>query len=97
MKDMGKKAAGVGAGIGIALGVCVCAWGLVWLMFYLFPKWDLGPMPWWVGMVVIPETIFGVAVVTLWRKRRPMAIGILLLGITLVTHFAIHAANHANH
>lgn len=97
MKGMGKKAAGVGAGIGIALGVCACAWGLVWLMFYLFPKSDLGPMPWWVGMVVIPETIFVVAVVTLWRKRRPMAIGILLLGITLVTHFAIHVANHANH
>jgi hypothetical protein len=97
MKDVGRKAAGVGAGIGIALGVCACAWGFVWLMFYLFPKWDLGPIPWWVGMVVVPETIFVVAIVALWRKRRPMAVGILLLGITLITHFAIHVANHASH
>jgi cytochrome c oxidase assembly factor CtaG len=40
-------------------------------------------MPWWVAMIVIPEMIFIVAVVALWRKRRSMAVGILLSAVTL--------------
>lgn len=94
MKGMGAKAAGIASGVLIALGVVVCAFGLTWLLFRLFPSWDLGPVPWWVAIIVIPETIFMVAVVMLWRKRREMAVGILLLAITLVTHFIIHVANH---
>ena len=27
-------------------------------------------MPWWVAMIVIPEMIFIVAVVALWRKKK---------------------------
>ncbi len=94
MKDIGKKAAGVAAGVAIAAGVAVGGFGLVWLMFYLFPKWDLGPVPWWVGVIVVPEAIFVVAIVALWRKRRPMAVGILLLAVTLGTHFIVHVVNH---
>jgi|HubBroStandDraft_1064217.scaffolds.fasta_scaffold05632_5 hypothetical protein len=94
IKDIGKKAAGVASGVAIAAGVTLGAFGLVWLMFYLFPKWDLGPVPWWVGVIVLPETIFVVAIVALWRKRRPMAVGILLLAVTLGTHFIVHVVNH---
>ena len=72
----------------------VCAFGFVDLLFHLFPKWDLGPMPWWMAVIVIPEIIFVLAIVTLWRKRRPMALGILLTAIILATHFAVHIATH---
>jgi hypothetical protein len=47
-----------------------------------------------VGVIVLPEIIFVVAIVALWRKRRPMAVGILLLAVTLGTHFIVHVANH---
>ena len=72
----------------------VCMFGVVDLLFHLFPKWDLGPMPWWVAVIVIPEITFVVAIVALWRKRRPMALGILLTAVILATHFAVHIANH---
>jgi|HubBroStandDraft_6_1064221.scaffolds.fasta_scaffold05523_6 hypothetical protein len=95
---IGAKASGIAAGILIALGVAVSGFGIVWLLFYLFPKWDLGPFPWWVGVIVIPEIIFLVAILRLWQKRRPMAVGILLSAIVLATHFLIHVANHfSNH
>lgn len=92
--NIGAKASGIAAGILIALGVVVGAFGIVWLLFYLFPKWELWPFPAWVGVVLIPEIIFLVAILRLWQKRRPMAVGILLLAITLATHFLFHVANH---
>ena len=93
-ESMGKKTVGVISGIVIALAVAGCAYGTVWLLFYLFPAWDLGPVPWWLPMIVLPEIIFIVAAVALWRKRRFMAVGILLSAVTLGTHFIIHVTTH---
>jgi hypothetical protein len=95
-ESIGKKAVGVTSGIVIALAVAGCAYGIVWLLFYLFPAWDLGPMPWWLVVIVMPEIIFIVATVALWRKRRLMAVGILLSAVTLGTHFIIHVTTHAH-
>jgi hypothetical protein len=53
-------------------------------------------MPWWVAMIGIPEVIFIVAAVALWRKRRSIAVGILLSAVTLVAHFIVHVATHGN-
>jgi hypothetical protein len=90
----GNRTVGILMGAGIAGMLVVCAFGLVDLLFHLFPKWDLGPMPWWMVVIVIPEIIFVLSIVLLWRKRRPMALGILLTAIILVTHFAVHIATH---
>jgi hypothetical protein len=90
----GNRTVGILTGAGIAGMLVVCAFGAVDLLFHLFPKWDLGPMPWWMAVIVIPEIIFVVSIVTLWRKRRPMALGILLTAIILATHFAVHIATH---
>lgn len=87
---------GVTSGIVMAVAVTGFAFGLVRKLFYLYPTWDLGPMPWWVAMIGIPEVIFIAAAVGLWRKRRSMAVGILLSAVTLVTHFIIHVATHGN-
>ncbi len=92
----GKDAVGVASGIVIAVAVTGSAFGLVRKLFYLFPAWDLGPMPWWVAMIGIPEVIFIVTAVALWRKRRSMAVGILLSAVTLVAHFIVHVATHGN-
>jgi hypothetical protein len=95
-ESLGKKAAGVTAGIVIVLTVTSLAFVLVRQLFYAFPAWDLGAMPWWVAMIVIPEIIFVVTAVALWRKRRSMATGILLSAIVLVVHFVVHAATHGH-
>jgi hypothetical protein len=94
MKSIGEKASGIALGVLIALGVVICAFGLLWIWFHFFPVPGMGPVPWWVAVIAIPETIFIVAVITLWRKRRPTAVGILLLAITLMTHFIFHLATH---
>jgi hypothetical protein len=94
MKDVGEKAAGIASGVLIALGVVMCAFGLLWLWFHFFPVPGIGPVPWWVAVIVIPESIFVVAVASLWKKRKSVAVGILLLAITLMTHFIFHLANH---
>ena len=95
-ESIGKKAVGVTAGIVIVVAVTSLAFVLVRQLFYAFPAWDLGAMPWWVAMIVIPEMIFVVAAVALWGKRRSMATGILLSAVVLAVHFVVHAATHVH-
>jgi hypothetical protein len=45
-------------------------------------------------VIVIPETIFIVAALALWHKRRSMATGIVLSAVTLIVHFIVHVATH---
>jgi hypothetical protein len=53
-------------------------------------------VPWaqWPAVIAIPETIFIVAALALWRKRRSMAAGIVLSAIVLFAHFIVHVATH---
>ncbi len=96
MNNIGKRAVGVASGVVIAGALVVCAFGLLLLAAYLFPSWGLDHLEWthWLTVIVIPEAIFIVAAVKLWRKRGPMAVGILLSAIVLAVHFAIHVATH---
>lgn len=95
-QTIGQRAAGVVSGVVMAVAVLACAIGLVRLFFLLFPAWDFERMPWaeWLAVIVIPETIFIVTAVAVWRSRRSMAIGILLSAVTLITHFVMHRAAH---
>jgi hypothetical protein len=93
-KDAARKAARIACGVAIAAGVALGAFGLLPLLFYFFPAWDLGPVPGWLAAIVVPELIFIVGFVALWRKKRHLAFGILLLAITRATHFLVHIATH---
>ncbi|HEX7253492.1 MAG TPA: hypothetical protein VF376_11470, partial [Thermoanaerobaculia bacterium] len=42
----------------------------------------------------LPEMAFAVAAVALWRRRRTVAAGILLAGMTLVAHLIIHFSTY---
>jgi hypothetical protein len=93
MNDGGKKALGFVSGIGLALGVTAVALGLLFGAFSLFPSIEAHQMGQWFHLgigVIIPETIFIVTTILLWRKRRPMAIGILLFAAATWVHLAIH-------
>jgi hypothetical protein len=97
MGNVGRQAAGVISGVVIAVAVTVCAFSLVRLSFYLVPAWGIDSgYPWveWISVIAIPEAIFILTAVAVWRRRRSMAIGILLSGITLITHFVVHLAAH---
>jgi hypothetical protein len=45
-------------------------------------------------IVVIPEAVYVVSAAAFWRQRRPLALGILAAGVTLITHAIVHFANH---
>jgi hypothetical protein len=40
--------------------------------------------------MVVPEAIFVGATIALWRKRGPVAAGILATGLMMALHVAVH-------
>ena len=96
MNDLGKKAVGLVEGIAMAFGLVLLALGLLWIGFRYFPSLGLEQSEWThlVLVIIIPEIVFVVAAVALWRKRKPMAVGILLWGAVLATHVVLHLASH---
>ena len=95
MNDIGKRAVGVASGVGMAVALVLCTVSLLFLAAYLFPSLGLDRLEWthWLTVIVIPEAIFIVAIARLWRKRGPLAMGILLSAVVLAVHFIIHVAN----
>ena len=96
-KGMARKAAGLASGVVISAGVlAACIFGLSMLSSRFVPEWQLNQRAWaqWLALLGIPETIFLVTAVVLWRKRRTVAAGILLGAVTLITHVIVHIATH---
>jgi hypothetical protein len=96
LKYISKNAKGTVSGVVIAFGVLASAFGLVRLSFLLFPGSDLERVQWaeFLAVIVIPETIFIVGAVALWRKRRSIAVGIVVSAITLGAHVVVHLTTH---
>jgi hypothetical protein len=93
MNNFQQRAVGVISGIGITVAVTILLMILIHLSdhFFNFADW----MPKIVmSMSVLAELLFVGAVIALWRKRRPMAVGILFTAILLGTHFAMYMSTH---
>jgi hypothetical protein len=95
MNDFQKRAVGVVSGIGIAAAVTICFMVFVHGSAHIFGFTD---SPWMMKFAIVMawvmEALFVGAVIALWRKRRPMAVGILLTAIMLGTHFAMYMSTH---
>jgi hypothetical protein len=94
LRNLGKKTIGILSGMVIASGVLtLCVLGLFYVAPLLFPEWQLERTPFveLLTVIVIPETIFIAVAIALWRKKRPVAAGLLLAAITFITHVIIHA------
>jgi hypothetical protein len=94
MNVTGKRAIGFVSGVVGAGLVAAAAFGLLWLGYVLFPGLGLDHLEWthWLTMIVIPEIIFIAAIVKLWRKRPPVAAGILLFALAVGVHVVVHLA-----
>jgi hypothetical protein len=94
MNSSGKKAIGVASGALLALTLALAGFGLVHMIGLFFPGLGLEQMHWphALGAIVIPEIIFVVSAILLWRKRTPLAAGILLTGVAIGIHVAVHFA-----
>ena len=85
---------GVSIGVFSALMLAGCAMATLRIAGILFPRLELENSGWfdWLGVLAIPETIFIVATVLLWRKRGPIAAGILATVLVTALHIAVHFA-----
>jgi hypothetical protein len=96
MNENGNKAVDFLSGVGLALGVAAVALGVLFVMFSYFPFMQDHHVGQWfhygIG-IFIPEMVFIVSTIALWRKRRPMAVGILLVAAGSWVHLAVHFAH----
>ncbi len=95
MKETGKNVGWVFLGVVISALLVVCAAGVFHLAAYFYPPMMQSvPWPTWLVVFLLPEVLFVVGTVRLWRKRKPMAVGILLAAVIFATHFAMHIVSH---
>ena len=96
MNNKGKMAVGVGLGMLSALALVGCAFAVLRILGLLFPGLGHSNSSWvyWLAVMAIPEAIFVVATVLLWRKRGPVAAGILATGLVMALHVAVHFTLH---
>lgn len=94
MNSTGKKALGVGMGALSALMLVGCAFALLRITDLMFPGLGLAHAEWthWLAVIVAPELIFIVAAIALWKRKGPIAAGILTIGLMIGLHVAVHLA-----
>jgi hypothetical protein len=94
MNNAKKRALGVGLGMLSALALVGCAFAVLRIIGTVFPGLEHSPWAYWLAVLAIPEAIFVAATVMLWRKRGPVAAGILATGLVMALHVAVHLTLH---
>ena len=95
IQRIAKKTTGIVSGIVVAGTVlALCVGILIGLIQFASLQQENGRLADRLLVVVIPETLYVVGIITLWRRRKSVALGILLAGMILVTHAIIHFATH---
>jgi hypothetical protein len=93
LKNIRKKTAGMLWGVVMASVVLtVSVLGLLRVAPVLFP--GHARFVEWLAIVGIPEAVFMLTAFALWGKKRPIATGILLAAMTLMSHAIVHAIGH---
>jgi hypothetical protein len=94
MNDTGKKALGAGLGILSALALVGCEFAVLRIAGELFPGVGFLHSRWayWLAVLAIPEAIFVTATVLLWKKKGPVAAGILATGLVMALHIGVQLA-----
>ena len=94
MNNTGKKIMGVSIGVFSALMLAGCLMATLRIAGILFPGLYREHSGWfdWLAVLAIPEAIFIFATVLLWRKRGPVAAGLLATGLVMALHIAVHLA-----
>ncbi len=92
MNDFQRRAVGVISGVGIAIAATIC------LLVVIHLSGNPERIPWivWTVIATLLEIGFAIAAIALWRKRRPMAVGILLSAVLLGTHFVMYLSSHGS-
>jgi len=98
MEQQAKKAGLLLLGALGAFAVVAVMFGLLFGLAVTFPSLGLDRAEWthWLMVIVIPMMICAAAAIWLWRRKKPVAVGILLTAVAFGTHIALHFAHHWN-
>ena len=95
VKRFAKQTTGIVSGVVVAGTVlAICAGIFIGLIRFASWQNTNGRLADRLLIVVIPETLYIVGIITLWRRRKSVALGFLLAGVILITHAMIHFATH---
>jgi len=97
LKNVGKKVARLASGVAISAALlAVSIVGVARLLSAVISARTLERLHWlgWLPILVIPEGIFAIAAIALWRKRRDIASGIVLGAVALGVHVVVHVTIH---
>jgi hypothetical protein len=97
LKNVGKKVARLASGVAVSAGViAVSIVGVARLLSAVISAGKFEHLHWlgWLPVLVIPEGVFAIAAIALWRKRRDMARGIVLGGVALGVHVIVYVTTH---
>jgi hypothetical protein len=94
MNDTGRKALGVGLGVLSAVMLLGCAFAILRITGFLFPGFEHSGLANWLAVLAVPEALLVVATVFLWRRRGPVAAGILATALVTALHLAVHLTTH---
>ena len=97
LKNVGKKLARLASGVAISAGLlAVSIVGVARLLSAVISARTFEHLHWlgWLPVLVIPEGIFAIAAIALWRNRRDMARGIVLGAVALGVHVIVHVMTH---
>ena len=98
LRAIGRSVGGLALSALFCAGVvAACVFGLTRVSPFLFPDAQLVHMRWvqWISVLGLPEIIFVVTAVGLWRTRKILSSGILACAITLATHFLMYVSHHS--
>ena len=97
LKNVGKKVGGLASGVAISAGLlAVSIVGVARLLSAVISARTFEHLHWlgWLPVLVIPEGVFAIAAIALWRKRRDMARGIVLGAVALGVHVIVYVTTH---
>jgi hypothetical protein len=94
VNDNQKRVLGMMRGVGTGFLLAVGGFVLLLVVLHLFS--DPGRMPFLaqLAIVAVPEILFALIAITLWRRRRPVAVGVLATAVLLAAHVVTHVATH---
>ena len=94
VNDNQKRVLGMMTGVGTGFLLAVGGFVLLLVVLHLISDPARMPFPAQLAIVGIPEIVFAVIAIKLWRKRRPIAVGVLATAILLAAHVVTHVATH---
>jgi hypothetical protein len=94
VNDNQKRVLGTMTGVGIGFLLAVGGFVVLLVVLHLISDPARMPFPAQLAIVGVPEIIFAIIAIKLWRTRRPIAVGVLASAILLAAHVVTHVATH---